>query len=216
MDAVILVPELVAGGAPAAYGTFLGVKYVRADEHVRRSMRRVFVVKATWRRTAGLVGLQQTETKLPRRIVVSADGTPMSKAKRKVRIPRIRAKADPYGVVVTAKTVGMIGREEFDTAAPYLANSWRCVRVNVTQKAPGRLTIRGVYRDPLAEPTTLVPTGEPPVDLDRWDIGTDEWGQPMSARSSGVSGVVVSGLAGFGKTSLLNGRITALTGSPAV
>lgn len=40
--------------------------------------------------------------------------------------------------------------------------------------------------------------------------------QPVTIRSSGVSGVVVAGLAGFGKTSLLNARFCQLAASPAV
>jgi S-DNA-T family DNA segregation ATPase FtsK/SpoIIIE len=215
VDASILFPELLAV-PPGAYGAYVSQKYVRGGVHVRRSMRRALIVNVTWRRTAGLVGLSQTEVKLPRRIMVRADGTPLSKAKRKVRIPRAWAKSDPYGVIVRAKTVGRIGRGEFDLAADYLANAWRCHRVQVSQLEPGRLRVRGVIRDPLAEPTSLVPTGEPPDDLDRWSIGLDEWGEQVSARSSGVSGVQVAGLAGYGKTSLLNARITATTGTAAV
>jgi hypothetical protein len=96
VDASIVFPELLAV-PPGAYGAYVSQKYLRGGVHVRRSMRRALVVNATWRRTAGLVGLSQTEVKIPRRVLVRADGTPLSKAKRKVRIPRAWAKSGAHG-----------------------------------------------------------------------------------------------------------------------
>ena len=54
------------------------------------------------------------------------------------------------------------------------------------------------------------------VDLASWLIGRDSYRESVFVRSSGVSGVVVAGLAGFGKTSLLNARISQLAVSGAV
>ncbi len=53
--------------------------------------------------------------------------------------------------------------------------------------------------------------------LETWSAGVDADGQPVTTiRSSGVSGVLVAGLAGFGKTSLLYARFCQLTPSSAV
>ncbi|BCL12596.1 hypothetical protein GCM10017556_03350 [Micromonospora sagamiensis] len=52
--------------------------------------------------------------------------------------------------------------------------------------------------------------------LETWSAGVDADGQPVAIRSSRVSGVVVAGLAGIGKTSLLNARFCQLTPSSAV
>lgn len=49
-----------------------------------------------------------------------------------------------------------------------------------------------------------------------WLAGVDADGEPVTIRSSGVSGVVVAGLAGYGKTSFLNARFCQLAPSPAV
>lgn len=214
MDVTGLFPEVLAV-PPAGYAVWTATRFALADGNTRRSMLQAGRVRLSWWRTAGRVGLTQVEVKLPRRFMVR-DGVELSKGKRKVHRPRIRVRSDAYGIVVRAKTFGQLGLVEFQAAAPYLANAWRCVRVHVAQDGPGRLLVRGIRRDPLAEPTTLVPTGQPPTDLDRWDIGTDEWAENVAVRSSGVSGVVVAGLAGYGKTSLVNRRICDLAPSPAV
>jgi DNA segregation ATPase FtsK/SpoIIIE, S-DNA-T family len=131
-------------------------------------------------------------------------------------VPRIRVRADEYGVVVSVRTLPRVGRDEWVKASPHLANAWRCVRVAVTQDAPGRLTVRAVRRDPLTEAFAYVPTGEPPADLERWEIGCDEYAQPTSVRLSNVPGISIAGLPGYGKTSLVNGLIARLAPSPAV
>jgi len=54
--------------------------------------------------------------------------------------------------------------------------------------------------------------GDPAV----WSPGVDADGRDVTIRASGVSGVVVAGLAGYGKTSLLNARFCQLATSSAV
>jgi hypothetical protein len=49
-----------------------------------------------------------------------------------------------------------------------------------------------------------------PADPGAWYAGVDADGRPVTIRSSGVSGVVVAGLAGYGKTSFLNARLVQL------
>jgi S-DNA-T family DNA segregation ATPase FtsK/SpoIIIE len=58
-------------------------------------------------------------------------------------------------VAATVRTVPGVGRKEAERAAPHLANYWRCVRVQVSQPAPGRLLLRGLRRDPLALPLPM-------------------------------------------------------------
>ena len=45
-----------------------------------------------------------------------------------------------------------VSREDVEQAAVYIADAWRCHRVRVTQPKPGHLTVRGLVREPLAEP----------------------------------------------------------------
>jgi DNA segregation ATPase FtsK/SpoIIIE, S-DNA-T family len=81
---------------------------------------------------------------------------------------------------------------------------------------PGRLVVRAVRRDPLIEPYVSVPTGQAPAELDRWEVGRDEYARPTDLRLSNVPGISVAGLPGYGKTSLVNALIARLAASPAV
>ncbi|MGH7911211.1 MAG: FtsK/SpoIIIE domain-containing protein [Candidatus Dormibacteraceae bacterium] len=61
-----------------------------------------------------------------------------------------------------------------------------------------------------------MPSGLAPADLEHWEIGRDEYAEPVSLRISNVPGVSIAGLSGYGKTSLLNRFIASLAPSPAV
>ncbi|WP_354671471.1 hypothetical protein [Streptomyces sp. SRF1] len=105
---------------------------------------------------------------------------------------------------------------EFQRAAPYLADAWRCTRVSVLPDTPGQLVIRGVRVDPLVVPTEHTPTGEVPEELAVWRLGLDEYAQPVSVSLSDVPGVTVAGLPGFGKTSLVNRFLCDTASSAAI
>jgi S-DNA-T family DNA segregation ATPase FtsK/SpoIIIE len=134
----------------------------------------------------------------------------------RVVVPRIRVRPDAYGVIVSVRTLPKLGRDEWVKAAPHLANAWGCVRVAVTQDGPGRLQLRAVRRDPLTELYERVPSGLVPSELDRWEIGRDEYAEPVMVRLSNVPGVCVAGLPGYGKTSAINGFLADFAPSPAV
>jgi DNA segregation ATPase FtsK/SpoIIIE, S-DNA-T family len=119
-------------------------------------------------------------------------------------------------VVVTSRTLPRVGREEWVKASPHLANAWGCARVSVTQEKPGQLRLRAVRRDPLVEPYHRVPTGALPTDLDRWEVGRDEYAEPVFVRLNNVPGASISGLSGYGKTSAINGLLADLAPSPAI
>ncbi|GEM_PF-2096346 len=65
-------------------------------------------------------------------------------------------------------------------------------------------------------PASVVAASTTVADPGIWQAGVDADGEPVTIRSSGVSGVVVAGLAGYGKTSFLNARLAQLALSPAV
>ncbi len=71
-------------------------------------------------------------------------------------------------------------------------------------------------RDPLTEPYVYRPSGQPPSDLERWEVGRDEYALPTALRLGNVPGISVAGLPGYGKTSLVNALIARLAPSPAV
>jgi len=188
------------------------VRYVRADRMTRASIRQAVRVRFGWRRLAPMAGLS-VQDKTPPAVVISQDG---KVPKPRVIIPKIRVRADRYGVVVRATCVPKVSLAEFQKAAPYLADAWRCTRVSVLPDKPGQLVVRGVRVDPLIVPTKHVPTGEAPEELARWHLGLDEYAQPVSVDLSDVPGVTVAGLPGFGKTSLVNRFICDTAPSAAV
>nr|WP_244945261.1 FtsK/SpoIIIE domain-containing protein [Couchioplanes caeruleus] len=190
------------------------IRYVRADRDGRRVLRKAWKIKATWRRTARRVGLTQSERVGPPWWKTTAQTQPVYRQ----LAPVIRVRAEPWGVRVDASTVGKLGLAEFQNAADYLAAAWRVRQVRVEQVLPGLLRLRALLRDPLTEPTrwTDCPTLDTQGDPLQWRAGIDADGQPVTIRTSEVSGVVVAGLAGYGKTSFLNARFCQLAPSPAV
>ncbi|MDM4721029.1 FtsK/SpoIIIE domain-containing protein [Micromonospora sp. WMMA1363] len=131
-------------------------------------------------------------------------------------IPAVTVAAERWGVRVDASTVGRLGVEEFTQAAGHLADVWRVPLVRVAQARPGLVRIRALLHDPLTEPATWAESAEAGSDPAVWVAGVDADGQPVTIRSAGVSGVVVAGLAGYGKTSFLNARFCQLASCPAV
>ena len=193
------------------------VSYVRADRETRRSLVQAWLIRWRWHRLSRMLGL------------VAVDPAPgllvalLGRRKRdvggprpRVLVPRLRVRADEYGVRVTARTLPRVGRTEWVKVADHLANAWGCVRVAVTQPDPGRLAIRAVRRDPLTEPYSHEPSGLAPAELERWDLGRDEYADRVGVRVSDVPGVSIAGLPGYGKTSLVNRLIAHLAPSPAV
>jgi DNA segregation ATPase FtsK/SpoIIIE, S-DNA-T family len=193
------------------------VPFVLADGQTRRSMWQARLIRWRWRRLARMLGLTVSDpTQTVISVFVGERGQLASPPRPRILYPRIRVKADAYGVVVRARTLPKVGRDEWVKASGHLANAWGCVRVAVTQERPGRLVVRAVRRDPLTEPYVYVPTVEPPAELDRWEIGRDEYAQPTMVRLSNVPGISIAGLPGYGKTSVINSLVARLAPSPAV
>src|SRR5262249_29626620 len=82
--------------------------------------------------------------------------------------------------------------------------------------SPGRLRLRAIRRDPLIERYYRLPSGCPPSELDRWEVGRDEYAEPVTVRLSNVPGVCIAGLPGYGKTSAINGFLADFAPSPAI
>ncbi|MFF7650427.1 cell division protein FtsK [Streptomyces sp. NPDC007983] len=212
----------VIGSAPALAGVALApvlvwalwwlVRYVRADAMTRASIRQAIRVRRGWRRLAPMAGLSVTD-KTPPAVIVAPDG---KVPKPKILIPKIEVTADRYGVLVRAVCLPKVSLAEFQRAAPYLADAWRCTRVSVLPDKPGQLVIRGVRVDPLVVRTEHTPTGRVPEELAVWHLGLDEYAQQVSVSLSDVPGVTVAGLPGFGKTSLVNRFICDTAPSAAI
>ena len=211
------VMAVATGGALALPYSVTGIRYLTVDSDRRAVMRRGWYIRATWRRTAARIGLVQTDhaAKVGADIPLAGE-LRRSSDKPRVLVPRISVRVERWGLRVDVHTVGRIGIGELQAAADYLANAWKVPHVRVEQDRPGVVRVRALLTDPLTQPTSYEPDSSGPVDLTSWPVGTDADGQPVTIRCSGVSGIVVAGLAGYGKTSFINTRVCQLAGSSAV
>jgi S-DNA-T family DNA segregation ATPase FtsK/SpoIIIE len=130
--------------------------------------------------------------------------------------PPARFLVDHQGVTATVAAVPGAGLADYQRAAGYLADTWGCVSVRATQLGPGLVELRGQYRDPLLAPARAELSGQAPASLTSWQLGWGEDGRPVTVRLAEVSGTVVAGLAGFGKTMLVAHLLGQLAPSPAV
>jgi S-DNA-T family DNA segregation ATPase FtsK/SpoIIIE len=135
---------------------------------------------------------------------------------RQHRYPVAQFVADDQGVTATVAAIAGAGLADYQRAAGYLADTWGCVSVRAEQQGPGLIRLRGLHRDPLLAPARVDLSGIEPASLTSWWLGWAEDASPVFIRSAEVSGMVVGGLAGFGKTMLVAHLLGQLVPSPAV
>jgi hypothetical protein len=135
---------------------------------------------------------------------------------RQHRFPPAEFVTDDQGVTATVAAIAGASLADYQRAAGYLADTWGCVAVRATQEGPGRIRLRGLHRDPLLLPARVDLSGMAPESLESWWLGWAEDSTPVSVRRAEVSGIVVAGLAGFGKTMLVAHLLGQLAPSPAV
>jgi S-DNA-T family DNA segregation ATPase FtsK/SpoIIIE len=123
---------------------------------------------------------------------------------------------DDQGVTATVAAIAGAGLADFQRAAGYLADTWGCVSVRAEQEGPGLVRLRGLHRDPLLAPARIDLSGMAPATLTSWWLGWAEDSSPVHVRLAEVSGIVVAGLAGFGKTMLVAHLLGQLAPSAAV
>jgi len=155
----------------------------------------------TWRLLAFVIGLETAERT------------------GRIHYPRARRwRLTDYGWQCVVKTAPRTGRKEVEKQAPQIADYWRSVRVGVTQAAHGRLIVRALRTDPLAEPygPDQCPAGtfEPHQPTVLY-FGRDDFGNHRYLPLRGLTGICVSGLPGYGKTSLISNWLCQLTTTPA-
>jgi S-DNA-T family DNA segregation ATPase FtsK/SpoIIIE len=135
---------------------------------------------------------------------------------RQHRHPTAEIAVDDQGVTATVTAMAGAGLGDYQKAAGYLADTWGCVTVRAEQHAPGLIRLRGLYYDPLRAPARVDLSGAAPTSLEAWWLGWAEDARPVQVRLAEVSGIVVGGLAGFGKTMLVAHFLGQLAPSPAV
>jgi len=135
---------------------------------------------------------------------------------RQHRFPTAEFVADDQGVTATVAAIAGASLTDYQRAAGYLADTWGCVTVRAEQQGPGVIRLRGLHRDPLLLPARVDLSGMAPESLTSWWLGWADDSAPVSVRLAEVSGIVVAGLAGFGKTMLVGHLLGQLAPSPAV
>jgi S-DNA-T family DNA segregation ATPase FtsK/SpoIIIE len=135
---------------------------------------------------------------------------------RQHRFPAGEFLVDDQGVTAKVAAIAGAGLIDYQKAAAYLADTWGCVSVRAEQQGPGLIRLRGLHRDPLLVPARVDLPGTVPASLESWWLGWAEDSSPVVIRSAEVSGTVVGGLAGFGKTMLVAHLLGQLAPSPAV
>jgi hypothetical protein len=135
---------------------------------------------------------------------------------RQHRSPTAEVAVDDQGVTANVLAIAGAGLADYQRAAGYLADTWGCVSVRAEQQRPGLIRLRGLHRDPLLAPARVDLSGTTPATLNSWWLGWAEDGSTVFIRSAEVSGTVVGGLAGFGKTMLVAHLLGQLAPSPAV
>jgi S-DNA-T family DNA segregation ATPase FtsK/SpoIIIE len=135
---------------------------------------------------------------------------------RQHRYPAAELVVDDQGVTATVAAIAGAGLTDYQQAAGYLADTWGCVTVRAEQQAPGLIRLRGLYYDPLLAPARVDLPGTAPASLASWWLGWADDSRPVMVRTAEVSGTVVGGLAGFGKTMLVAHLLGQLAPSPAV
>jgi S-DNA-T family DNA segregation ATPase FtsK/SpoIIIE len=135
---------------------------------------------------------------------------------RQHRFPAAEVAVDDQGVTATVAAIAGAGLADYQRAAGYLADTWGCVTVRAEQQGPGLIRLRGLHRDPLLAPARVDLPGTAPASLDSWWLGWAEDSRAVFIRSAEVSGMVVAGLAGFGKTMLVAHLLGQLAPSSAV
>jgi S-DNA-T family DNA segregation ATPase FtsK/SpoIIIE len=130
---------------------------------------------------------------------------------RQHHFPPAEFAADDQGVTATVAAIAGASLTDYQRAATYLADTWGCVSVRAEQQAPGLIRLRGLHRDPLLAPAWIDLPGTAPASLDSWWLGWAEDSRSVQVRLAEVSGIVVAGLAGFGKTMLVAHLLGQLT-----
>jgi S-DNA-T family DNA segregation ATPase FtsK/SpoIIIE len=202
-------------------------RFVAAPPAAKRNYPRAMWAGIRWRWLTHQMGLayRDPHEKVKRRAPIGpaiGRDVHIQVMKGKMRYPRARFRADAYGLVANVKTSPRVGRAELERNSQHLADAWRCIRVQVSQPKPGRITVRGLLRDPLAEPftfDTLKPsTYQQPGQLaaTRLYLGRDEWAVDRHADLRGLTGITVGGLPRYGKTDMILWWLYQLAATGAV
>lgn len=195
------------------------VRFARLSRAGKRNWVRARWCRVKWRwlsRNLGLAYLDQHRPAVSRRPVPFGTSVKVASgpAVPVLRFPPARFYATEYGIEARIKCIPRVGRAEVEAAAPYIADSWRVHRCQITQPKPGRVVVRGLSREPLAEPLTAAEL--PAFDGRHITLGRDEWGAMRQVSLAGHAGSVWAGNPGRGKSECALSLAVQMAPSPLV
>lgn len=137
-----------------------------------------------------------------------------------VRYPRaVRWRLTPTGWTTTVRSIPGVGRPQLEAAAVHIQDAWRVQRVSISQPRPGRVVVNGMVRDVMLVPigSDIAPAGTyDGRDPSRIWLGRDEHGTDRWLDLKNISGVVLGGQPGGGKSQAITSWLCQLAPSPAV
>jgi S-DNA-T family DNA segregation ATPase FtsK/SpoIIIE len=216
----------IPGAAIAARLAVGLVRFARAGNAGRRNYPAALWYRLVWPRWCVREGLGYRDRYRRRVLRPRVPGTTATRVEpdspHRLVWPRARFRPDAYGWTARVKTTPKVGRAELEAAAQHLADHWHAQRVTITQARPGRLDVRSLRTDPLADPFTheAAPAGTYPQPAAAFPgalyLGRDEHGQHRHLPLAGVTGITVAGLPGSGKSTTVASWLAQFAPCPAV
>jgi DNA segregation ATPase FtsK/SpoIIIE, S-DNA-T family len=212
---------LAVSAAVACWLVWRVVVFARAKPAARRNYWRVFLARHRWRHLTRNLGLARPDAHGRRKFrgIAAGPAVAIEQSRGHVRFPRARFRPDEFGITAAVRTIPGSGRAAFEKAAESIADEWQCQRVQVSQRKPGRLIVRGLVSDPLSRRfgPERAPAGtyEHP-DPTRPYLGLSEWAEHRYLSLAGQTGIVIGGIPGRGKSSLIGSLLCQWAPSPAV
>lgn len=134
------------------------------------------------------------------------------KAEDRYAYPTLRVRCGPYGPVATVTTTPTASRAKLADLAPRIADSWGCHRVEVEQPKPGKVRLRGIRYEPLADcvGSPLMANGQPTVrpgqlsSTSSIHLAMDQHGQPIEVTLATSAHGLLAGVTRSGKSITVN------------
>lgn len=207
---LIWIVSAVALSAATGYGIFLELRRRRRSEYgpnLRFAMS-VLTSRRKWADIAEILALS-VDADLRRSGLARAVGLGRGERKAVRYIPKIAGmRCAPYGMAVAVLGAPGQSLADWQRHSGQLKSALRVPEVTVTEPRAGVFELALRVRDPLSTPIVL----NSPQKADAWEIplGVNEYGVPVCGSIRNVSGLVVGGVPGGGKSAWLTFAMASL------
>ncbi|MGW8506955.1 FtsK/SpoIIIE domain-containing protein [Streptomyces sp. CLCI03] len=207
--ALLVVSGLGALGL-LGWAGYCFARWYQADAETRVSLRQARRMRWGWKRLAPMLSLAVKDATPT---VLQQYGPQEQATKPRVLVPRLRTRADAFGVTVTADALPQVGLSAWLEASEGLCDAWGMRRIRISQPKPGVIVARGFRREPLEaviRSPLLGPDGSPVcrpgqfVSTDDVLLGWDEDGTPIVLNLAYSAHALIAGLTRSGKSITVN------------